>query len=579
MTITTTTPRAQYNGNGATTAFSVPFEFLEAEGVKVIFTDADGVDATWVKDTHYTLTNNTAAATGTVNVKTTPSNYTPANGTKITILRNQPLKQTTSYSNNDPFPAKSHEKALDRLAMEVQTISEKVGRAPVLKETSANSGLTFPEPEANKVLSWNAAGDALANKAVTALEGLYEVVDEDDMASNSDTKLPTQQSVKAYVDAQNSNGPPIVLVATGQSNIENRGSYSWTPESNLYLWDFNGAVDDATDVGAAFSPMDATTMTTAFSWANEIAKKHPTSKVYLLNLGKSSQPISKWMSGGPTPDCYAMVKNNVEAALVVLGLTTIDQMLWWQGESDAGSSTYLSNFNSVMTRFLAETWFPVTTPVSVMGLSPYYSSNALKPINISLFNAVAAYPEVRRFINTGYLPIAYWDASGGAPYIHLTAAGYERAGILAAYADRGAATAIFYEEGTWTPAITFATPGNLSVTYGNQTGTYTRIGRMVFASINLATSAFTHTSASGNFFISGLPYAAANDGASQRAGGGQWQGITKASYTDIVPTVEAGLTVISLRASGSAQTAATITASDMPTGGAVVVRATIVYMI
>ena len=43
-----------------------------------------------------------------------------------------------------------------------------------------------------------------------------------------------------------------------------------------------------------------------------------------------------------------------------------------------------------------------------------------------------------------------------------------------------------YEEGTWTPTITFATPGNLSVAYTTQSGSYTKIGRMVFGSCSVA---------------------------------------------------------------------------------------------
>lgn len=39
-------------------------------------------------------------------------------------------------------------------------------------------------------------------EVVFPLNGLSSVVDEDDMASNSDTMVPTQQSVKAYVDAE-----------------------------------------------------------------------------------------------------------------------------------------------------------------------------------------------------------------------------------------------------------------------------------------------------------------------------------------------------------------------------------------
>lgn len=42
------------------------------------------------------------------------------------------------------------------------------------------------------LVSWDASGDAV--------DSTYAVVDEDDMASDSATKVPTQQSVKAYVD-------------------------------------------------------------------------------------------------------------------------------------------------------------------------------------------------------------------------------------------------------------------------------------------------------------------------------------------------------------------------------------------
>src|ERR1700743_2562665 len=43
-----------------------------------------------------------------------------------------------------------------------------------------------------------------------------------------------------------------------------------------------------------------------------------------------------------------------------------------------------------------------------------------------------------------------------------------------------------YEEGTWTPAFTFATPGNLSITYSLQSCYYTKIGRLVSVSFIIA---------------------------------------------------------------------------------------------
>lgn len=63
-----------------------------------------------------------------------------------------------------------------------------------------------------------------------------------------------------------------------------------------------------------------------------------------------------------------------------------------------------------------------------------------------------------------------------------------------------------YEEGTWTPVITFNTPGNLNVVYTSQVGTYVKIGKQVHVELTLASSTFTFTTASGNALITGVPF-------------------------------------------------------------------------
>lgn len=63
-----------------------------------------------------------------------------------------------------------------------------------------------------------------------------------------------------------------------------------------------------------------------------------------------------------------------------------------------------------------------------------------------------------------------------------------------------------YEEGTFTPTLTYATPGNLVVAYSFRTGTYVKIGKQVTANILISTSTYTHTTASGNLQITGLPF-------------------------------------------------------------------------
>lgn len=132
-----------------------------------------------------------------------------------------------------------------------------------------------------------------------------------------------------------------------------------------------------------------------------------------------------------------------------------------------------------------------------------------------------------------------------------------------------------YEEGTWTPVFTFATPGNLVVAYAFRVAEYTKIGRSVLAALNVQTSTFTHTTASGNFQITGLPFA--NGSSCPYEAAALWQGITKAGYTDVVLQVSASM--LQLGASGSASSATNIAPADMPTGGTVRVSAGFNYRV
>lgn len=129
---------------------------------------------------------------------------------------------------------------------------------------------------------------------------------------------------------------------------------------------------------------------------------------------------------------------------------------------------------------------------------------------------------------------------------------------------------------TWTPVLTFATPGNLSVSYSSQVGHYTRVGKFVFATFSIVTSAFTHTSASGNVQITGLPFTSVN-AADAGYGPVEWQGITKAGYTNCVVRASPNTTLMTVDISGSAVGTTTVASGDMPTGGTVVLRGTVMY--
>jgi hypothetical protein len=60
-----------------------------------------------------------------------------------------------------------------------------------------------------------------------------------------------------------------------------------------------------------------------------------------------------------------------------------------------------------------------------------------------------------------------------------------------------------YEEGTWTPAISFG-GGTTGITYTTQSGRYTKIGRQVFAQAHTTFS--SKGSSTGGAVLSGLPF-------------------------------------------------------------------------
>lgn len=96
-----------------------------------------------------------------------------------------------------------------------------------------------------------------------------------------------------------------------------------------------------------------------------------------------------------------------------------------------------------------------------------------------------------------------------------------------------------YEEGTWTPTLE-ATSSNPTVTYTAQNGTYVRIGRLVFASFYLATSA--KSGGSGSLKVAGLPFTVASGNANYSGGmlGAQSSISINSNCTGFSPQVQAG---------------------------------------
>lgn len=124
MTIATSTARADYAGDTVSTVFAVPFYFLDGTHLEVVKRDAAGVETVLVKDVHYTVAGAAVPSGGSVTMLSAP-----ASGEQLTIRRKVPITQTLDYVANDPFPAESHERGLDKAAMIDQQQAEEISRS------------------------------------------------------------------------------------------------------------------------------------------------------------------------------------------------------------------------------------------------------------------------------------------------------------------------------------------------------------------------------------------------------------------------------------------------------------------
>jgi len=156
MTISSLNVKNSYNADGSTTSFAYTFPIHSTAEIQVILRAANGTETIQTLNTHYSIVDNGSAG-GQVNFTTAPGS-----GIAVVLLRNTNLTQETDYISNDPFPAETHEAALDKLTLQQQELQEELNRA--LKISRSND-ITSSEivqtatARAGKLLGFDSNGD------------------------------------------------------------------------------------------------------------------------------------------------------------------------------------------------------------------------------------------------------------------------------------------------------------------------------------------------------------------------------------------------------------------------------------
>ena len=246
MPVTNQTTTNTYTGNGVTTVFAYTFRALAEADISVM---VDGVTKTLSTD--YSLSGIGTANGGNVTFVTAP-----ASDAEVVITRDMDVIRDTDYQDNGDLLAETLDDDMDRAIMLIQQLRQimrRALRAPIA-ETSVDE-LPSAADRASKYLAFDADGKPVATSGTAseviisvfaetllddasaadaratlgaqasdaeldAIAGLVSAAnkvpmfsgsgtatmldfkDEDNMASDSATAVPSQQSVKAYADTK-----------------------------------------------------------------------------------------------------------------------------------------------------------------------------------------------------------------------------------------------------------------------------------------------------------------------------------------------------------------------------------------
>ena len=269
MTISSTTVKNSYSGNGSTTVFAYTFKIFADSDLQVIIRSSTGTETTKTITTHYTVSGAGDASGG--NVTFTTGN-TPASGETVVIRRAVPQTQAIDYIANDPFPAETHEEGLDRATMTTQQVQEELDRSIKLSRTNTMTSTEFTvgaTDRANKVLSFDSTGELSVTQELGTFKGNW----------SSGTAYVVRDIVK---DTSTNN---IFIVNAAHTSS---GSEPLTTNANSAKYDL--IVDAASATTSATAA--ATSATAAASSATAAASSATTASTQASNASTSASTAS-----------------------------------------------------------------------------------------------------------------------------------------------------------------------------------------------------------------------------------------------------------------------------------------------
>lgn len=231
MTISTTTNKISYVGNGITTEFAIPFPFLETTHLKVyqLLNDIQMEREDW-KIQNGNLVFETA----------------PVLGTQIVIIRIVPFTQETDYQENEILSAETLERNFDKLTMQVQQLKEQADRAitiDVFDDTQAADLLpSIRTAVSNAAIYAQTALEQAANASQAAQSATAQATIATNKAQEATDTLANKASVDLDNLSLNGKSKIVEMSLPGETKISNIFTSPITTTVQSYVAPANGFV-------------------------------------------------------------------------------------------------------------------------------------------------------------------------------------------------------------------------------------------------------------------------------------------------------------------------------------------------
>jgi hypothetical protein len=279
MTISSTTVRNSYSGNGSTTVFAYTFKILDDDEIQVIIRSSTGTETTKTKTTHYTVSGVGSSGGGNITFLTAPGSTET-----VVLKRNTTKTQETDYVANDPFPANSHEEALDRVTMIAQEIQEELGRSIKLSKTNTMTSTEFTVgavDRANKILAFDSNGEISVTQELGTNRGNWATA----------TTFNGRDIVK---DSSNNN---IYLCNTTHTST---GTTPISSNADVAKWDLivdAAAASTSANAAANSASNSSNSANTSANHASNSANHASNSSNFANNSSNSANSASTYLAG------------------------------------------------------------------------------------------------------------------------------------------------------------------------------------------------------------------------------------------------------------------------------------------